>query len=178
MVGGGGSGAKMDVAPEVNSVNSAFDGLLSKDYNPGYFISPKINPATLDVNIQPTKTEIKFEDEHSLYAILRSSIKHSLGIFQVMPSIDFDRDQTMDPPYAYKEKTPSNPTISVDSSFNPFKFEKKSYSLESNSKYAKIESIKCVKSEALTLHAFSIICIPSAYLLHYIYNKIQCLRFA
>ena len=122
-----------------HSVNSAFDGLLSKDYNPGYFISLNINPAKLDVNIHPTKTEIKFEDEQSLYAILRSSIKHSLGIFQVMPSIDFDRDQTMDPPYAYKEKTPSNPTISVDSSFNPFKFEKKSYSLESNSKNAKIE---------------------------------------
>jgi DNA mismatch repair ATPase MutL len=50
----------------------------------------------------PTKTEIKFDDEHALYAILRSSIKHSLGQFNVAPVLDFDRDANLDTPYNYK----------------------------------------------------------------------------
>ena len=99
----------------------------------GYFIILDINPNKIDVNIHPTKNEIKFEDEQSIYAILRSTIKHSLGIFQVSPSLDFERDSSMDIPYSLKDKTPSNPTISVDSSFNPFK----NISSNSNSKEIK-----------------------------------------
>jgi DNA mismatch repair protein MutL len=56
---------------------------------------------TIDINIHPTKTEIKFDDEHALYAILRASIKHSLGQFNVAPVLDFDRDANLDP-YHYK----------------------------------------------------------------------------
>ena len=103
-----------------HAVNSSFQGLLSQKFHPGYFIILDINPNKIDVNIHPTKNEIKFEDEQSIYAILRSTIKHSLGIFQVSPSLDFERDSSMDIPYSFKNKTPSNPTISVDSSFNPF----------------------------------------------------------
>ena len=103
-----------------HAVNSSFQGLLSQKFHPGYFIILDINPNKIDVNIHPTKNEIKFEDEQSIYAILRSTIKHSLGIFQVSPSLDFERDSSMDIPYSFKNKTPSNPTISVDTSFNPF----------------------------------------------------------
>jgi DNA mismatch repair protein MutL len=58
-----------------------------------------VPPNTIDINIHPTKTEIKFDDEHALYAILRSSIKHSLGQFNVAPVLDFDRDANLDTPY-------------------------------------------------------------------------------
>ena len=116
-----------------HAVNSSFHGLLSQKFHPGYFITLDIDPNKIDVNIHPTKNEIKFEDEQSIYAILRSTIKHSLGIFQVSPSLDFERDSSMDIPYSFKYKTPSNPTISVDSSFNPFK----NISSNSNSKEIK-----------------------------------------
>ena len=122
-----------------HSVNSAFEGLLSSGYHPGYFIILEVNPNKIDVNIHPTKTEIKFEDEQSLYSILRSTIKHSLGIFQVTPTLDFDRDSSMDTPYSYKEKTPSSPTISVNSSFNPFKEDSNIYSIDSKESKSQIE---------------------------------------
>ena len=104
-----------------HAVNSSFQGLLSDKFHPGYFITLDIDPAKIDVNIHPTKNEVKFEDEQSIYAILRSTLKHSLGIFQVSPSLDFERDSSMDIPYYLKDKTPSSPKISIDSSFNPFK---------------------------------------------------------
>ena len=123
-----------------HSVSSAFEGLLSSGYRPGYFIFLDIDPNKIDVNIHPTKTEIKFEDEQSLYSIIRSTIKHSLGVFQVLPTLDFDRDFSMDTPYSYNEKTPLKPSISVDSSFNPFNDDDANlYSLESIQKKNKIE---------------------------------------
>ena len=123
-----------------HSVNSSFEGLISFGYHPGYFIFLDVDPDKIDVNIHPTKTEIKFEDEQSIYAILRSTIKHSLGIFQVLPTLDFDRDSSMDTPYSYKEKKPSSPPlVSIDSSFNPFKESSGIYSLESNQKINQIE---------------------------------------
>ena len=103
-----------------HAVCNAFEGLLRPGFKPGYFLYLELNPKTIDINIHPTKTEVKFEDEQSLYAILRSAVKHSLGIFQVMPTLDFEQNQTMDVPYAFKNKVPSTPPIEVDSSFNPF----------------------------------------------------------
>ena len=65
------------------------------------------NPKTIDINIHPTKTEIKFEEEQSVYAILRSAVKHSLGVFQVVPTLDFEQNTALDVPYAFKEKIPT-----------------------------------------------------------------------
>ncbi|MBT5693663.1 MAG: DNA mismatch repair endonuclease MutL [Flavobacteriaceae bacterium] len=104
-----------------HAVSAAFEGLLRPGFNPGYFLFLELDPKTIDINIHPTKTEVKFEDEQSLYAILRSTIKHSLGIFQVIPTLDFEQNQTMEVPYAFKNKVPTSPPIEVDSSFNPFK---------------------------------------------------------
>lgn len=104
-----------------HAVSSAFQGLLRDQYHPGYFIYIQIDPKTIDINIHPTKTEIKFEEEQNLYAILKSMVKHSLGMFQVAPVLDFDRDSNLDTPYELQQKTPSNaPSVEVDSSFNPF----------------------------------------------------------
>ena len=104
-----------------HAVLAAFEGLIPKGVHPGYIIYLQLDPKTIDINIHPTKTEVKFEDEQSLYAIIRSAIKHSLGIFQVSPTLDFNRDPTMDVPYDFKDKSPAVPPIAVDSNFNPFK---------------------------------------------------------
>ncbi len=112
-------------SPYLNhAVNSAFEGLLKDKAHPSYFIYLKVDPKSIDINIHPTKTEIKFEDEHALYAMLRSTIKHSLGQFNVAPVLDFNRDASMDTPYEYKEKVVQPPVIEVDRAFNPFKEEK------------------------------------------------------
>jgi len=103
-----------------HAVNSAFDGLLRPGYHPGYFLYLNVDPKTIDINIHPTKTEIKFEEEQSIYAILRSAVKHSLGIFQVIPTLDFNQNTDLDMPYNFKERIPIIPHIEVDSSFNPF----------------------------------------------------------
>ncbi|WP_452223162.1 DNA mismatch repair endonuclease MutL [Lacinutrix chionoecetis] len=101
-----------------HAIGSAFEGLLKDGAHASYFLNLKVNPQTIDINIHPTKTEIKFDDEHTLYAILRSAVKHSLGQFNIAPVLDFERDANLDTPYSYKQK--GMPSIEVDRSFNPF----------------------------------------------------------
>ena len=103
-----------------HAVMAAYEGLLKDGAQPSYFLYLNVPPNTIDINIHPTKTEIKFDDEHALYAILRSAIKHSLGQFNVAPILDFDRDSNLDTPYNYKNSVASTPTIQVDGAFNPF----------------------------------------------------------
>ena len=103
-----------------HAIMNAYEGLLKEGNQPSYFLYLQVPPHTIDINIHPTKTEIKFDDEHSLYAILRSAVKHSLGQFNVAPVLDFERDSNLDTPYQYKDKEADFPTIQVDSSFNPF----------------------------------------------------------
>lgn len=107
-----------------HSINSAFNGLLREGTHASYFLYLEVDPKTIDINIHPTKTEIKFEDEHMLYALLRSAVKHSLGQFNITPVLDFNRDSNMDTPYGFKNKMSSNPNIEVDKNFNPFREEK------------------------------------------------------
>ena len=126
-----------------HSIVSAFEGLLSDGYFPGYFIFLKVDPKSIDVNIHPTKTEIKFEDEQNLFAILKATVKHSLGIFQVLPSIDFEKDPGLDVPYEYIRKSPKEPPIEVNSAFNPFREEKSIEKMSSSSwenLYSNVES--------------------------------------
>ena len=107
-----------------HAVMAAYEGLLSAGAQPSYFLYLEVPPHTIDINIHPTKTEIKFDDEHALYAILRSTIKHSLGQFNVAPVLDFDRDPNLDTPYQYQNKEAAYPTVLVDRSYNPFAEEK------------------------------------------------------
>ena len=104
-----------------HAINSAFEGLLKDGAQPSYYLNLTVNPQTIDINIHPTKTEIKFDDEHTLYAILRSAVKHSLGQFNIAPVLDFDRDANLDTPYSYQQK--GMPSVEVDRTFNPFKEE-------------------------------------------------------
>lgn len=109
-----------------HSINNAYDGLLKDGYYPGYFIFLEINPSKIDVNVHPNKTEIKFEDEQNLYSIINSSIKHSLGVYQITPVLDFEKEPSMELPYDSQKSLIREPSIEVDSSFNPFKKEKSS----------------------------------------------------
>lgn len=104
-----------------HAVSSAFEGLMKNDLHPGYFLFLEVDPHSIDINIHPTKTEIKFDDEHSIYAMLRATIKHSLGQFNIAPVLDFERDKGFDTPYEYSKKSPTAPSIDVDRDFNPFK---------------------------------------------------------
>ena len=119
-----------------HSVMTAFEGLIKADHIPGYFIYLQVDPASIDINIHPTKTEIKFEDEHTLYAFLRSTIKHSLGQFNVAPILDFDSNQNLETPYNFRNKVPNRPEIQFDANFNPFKSGGESYQYSGNKKSA------------------------------------------
>lgn len=103
-----------------HAVCAAFDGLLPPKAFPSYYLNLTVNPNTIDINIHPTKTEIKFEDEHTIYAVLRAAIKHSLGQFSITPTLDFDRDKNLDTPYQYNSKSVRMPSIDTDPNFNPF----------------------------------------------------------
>jgi|TARA_R100000479_G_scaffold51000_3_gene24206 DNA mismatch repair protein MutL len=108
-----------------HAVNTAFEGLLKDGANPGYFLFLEVDTKSIDINIHPTKTEIKFDDEHAIYAMLRATIKHSLGQFSIAPVLDFEKDTGFDTPYEYSKKSPVAPTIDVDRDFNPFRGEPK-----------------------------------------------------
>jgi DNA mismatch repair protein MutL len=114
-------------SPYLNkAVQEAFDGLLLPGYIPSFFLFLEMNPEKIDVNIHPQKTEVKFEDEHLIFALLRSTIKRALGIYNIAPSLDFDRDTKMDDFFGKKSPSAQNfktPEISVDRNFNPFKEE-------------------------------------------------------
>ena len=75
-----------------HAVSSAFDGLIANDQHPFYVLFLDIDPAHIDINVHPTKTEIKFEDERTVYAVIRSAVKQALGAHHVTPSLDFSLD--------------------------------------------------------------------------------------
>ncbi len=107
-----------------HAVMAAYEGLIKDGCQPSYFLYLELPPHTIDINIHPTKTEIKFDDEHALYAIMRATIKHALGQFNVAPVLDFERDSNLDTPYHYKDNEAVLPTVEVNTAFNPFGEEK------------------------------------------------------
>ena len=107
-----------------HAVKKAYDGLIPDNYFPSYFLYLDIDPKLIDINIHPTKTEIKFEDERSIYAIIRSAVKHSLGKYNVAPTIDFNQETAFDIPVLEQGKVLTQPKVKVDTNFNPFEKEK------------------------------------------------------
>ena len=105
-----------------HAIAAAYQGLLKEGYHATYFLYLEVNPQSIDINIHPTKTEIKFDDEQTLYAILRSAVKHSLGQFNIAPVLDFERDSNLDT--AYNTTKVHHPKVEVDRGFNPFSAEK------------------------------------------------------
>ena len=109
------------------AVQEAFEGLLAPAYIPTFFLYLELDPEKIDVNIHPQKTEVKFEDEHLIYALIRSTIKRSLGIYNIAPSLDFDRDPQKDIFAGISSKVNTSlqfTDIKVDRNYNPFQSEK------------------------------------------------------
>ncbi len=103
-----------------HAVENAFQELIPKDAFPTYFIFLDIDPKTIDVNIHPTKTEINFLDSKSIYAILLSAIRQAIGKFSMTPSLDFEREPSMDLPPMSDDQTIRPPTVTINPDYNPF----------------------------------------------------------
>lgn len=103
-----------------HAVMGAYEQLVSADEFPAYFLFIDVPPGSIDINIHPTKTEVKFEDEKNLYAILKTSVKRALGKNNLAPSIDFDVEQIVEFKYGAQTGHVKTPQITVNPSYNPF----------------------------------------------------------
>ena len=101
------------------AVLTAYSGMLPNDYQPSFFIYFDINPESIDVNIHPTKTEIKFADEQTVFQILMAAVRESLGKFTLSPTIDFDPGTNIDIP-VFHDQPIVKPDIQIDPTYNPF----------------------------------------------------------
>lgn len=106
-----------------HAIQHAFEDLIPHDSYVSYFLQLEVNPASIDVNIHPTKTEVKFEDEKAIYAILRTAVKQSLGKYQIAPTLDFEIENSFTLPYNYEQNEVVIPKIKVNPNYNPFEHE-------------------------------------------------------
>ncbi len=110
------------------AVIMAYDQLIQANEYPSYFIYFDVDPQTIDINIHPTKTEIKFENEQAIWSILSATVKEALGKFNIMPSIDFDREGVPDiPPVSLSKTNIQPPQTTFNPSYNPFSIGSSSY---------------------------------------------------
>lgn len=103
------------------AVMEPFERLIPTGEQVSYFIYFDVEPANIDVNIHPTKTEIKFENEHAIWQILSATVKEALGRFNAVPSIDFDTEDMPDIPVFDANTSVAPPKVNYDAGFNPFK---------------------------------------------------------
>ncbi|HUS86370.1 MAG TPA: DNA mismatch repair endonuclease MutL [Bacteroidales bacterium] len=101
------------------AVMEAYENVLQPDSFPSYFIFLEADPATIDVNIHPTKTEIKFENERMIWQIIHASVREAIGKFNISPSIDFDREGLIEIPPPSKD-IKGMPEYEIDPGYNPF----------------------------------------------------------
>lgn len=105
-----------------HAVVSAFESAIPEGTYPFYTLFLEINPENIDINIHPTKTEIKFDNEQAIYAVLRSAVKQSIGVYNLTPSIDFDADinltQFTTPPPGERPARPAPAGVYRDSQMN------------------------------------------------------------
>jgi len=108
------------------AVIEAYQNILPAEAVPAYFIFMEIDPASIDINIHPTKTEIKFEDERSIWQILMASVREALGRFNIVPSLDFENESLVEIPVRSSFRDmPEPPAIEVDPDYNPFSGEER-----------------------------------------------------
>jgi DNA mismatch repair protein MutL len=103
------------------AVMDAYEQLIPVGEQISYFIYFEVDPANIDVNIHPTKTEIKFENEQAIWQILSAAVKESLGKFSAIPTIDFDTEDMPDIPAFEQSRPIEPPKVHYDTDFNPFK---------------------------------------------------------
>ncbi len=109
-----------------HAVEQAFSELIPDLAYPSYFLYIEVDPATIDVNIHPTKTEVKFQHEQLVYGSLRSAVKHALGMFSLTPTLDFDTEPSLNFNMP-KDYQPKPPTITINPDYNPFNRENRPY---------------------------------------------------
>ncbi|MCB8994076.1 MAG: DNA mismatch repair endonuclease MutL [Bacteroidales bacterium] len=102
------------------AVLQAYQQILPQDAIPSYFIFFESDPEKIDINIHPTKTEIKFEDELAIWQILLAVVKESIGKYNLMPSLDFNTEGVIDIPVMRSETEIRTPEININREFNPF----------------------------------------------------------
>lgn len=102
------------------AIMSSYGQLIPDDEQPNYFLDFNVDPESIDVNIHPTKTEIKFENEMPIWQILAAAVKESLGRFIAVPTIDFDTEDAPDMPAYSSHTAVSAPSAGIDPSYNPF----------------------------------------------------------
>ena len=127
-----------------HAVTNAFDGLIQKDVYASYFIFLEINTEKIDLNVHPSKTEIKFDDDKLIYSILLSSSKRSIGKFNISPSIDFETESSFNIP-TYSSKVITEPKIHVNKKFNPFDTNSKEKNTENWKKLLTLTKMKLKK---------------------------------
>lgn len=103
-----------------HAIDGAYRQLLPEGYFPAYFIYFSVDPAALDVNIHPTKTEVKFLDDKVIYSILHSTVKLGLGRSNLTPSIEFDVEQSFDLSTRPVDRPVTPPQIKINPDYNPF----------------------------------------------------------
>ena len=115
------------------AVMDAYEKLIPHGAIPSFFLRFEIDPDNIDVNIHPTKTEIKFEDQQAIWQILNAAIRESLGKYNAVPSLDFDQKGNIGIPTPRQNQKVKPPEIEIDPTFNPFKdFDGGSHSEASN----------------------------------------------
>ena len=108
--------------PALNAaVEKAYADMLPERSFPSYFIGLQVDPARIDINIHPTKTEVKFVDESALFAILRSAVKKALGQFTLATELEFNTPDEFNIAPAPKGYVPPQPRISYNPDYNPFR---------------------------------------------------------
>lgn len=108
------------------AIMSSYSELIPDDEQPNYFLNFSVDPESIDVNIHPTKTEIKFENELPIWQILAAAVKESLGRFSAVPQIDFDTIDAPEIPAFNDHTVVTAPEDGVDPTYNPFKPQSKS----------------------------------------------------
>jgi len=98
----------------------AYNKMIQASDSPNYFIYFEVDPQTIDINIHPTKTEIKFENEQAIWSILSAAIKEALGKFNIVPSIDFDQDGAVELPTNVHVENVRPPQTNFNPNYNPF----------------------------------------------------------
>ncbi len=104
-----------------SAVLKAFELLIPQGQQPTYFLYLEVDPETLDVNIHPTKTEVKFEHEQAIWPIIHATVREALGKSNAVPSIDFDRDDAPDIRVFTGDRDVNSPSVRFDPSYNPFR---------------------------------------------------------
>jgi DNA mismatch repair protein MutL len=162
---------------------TAYSGMLLPDHTPSYFLYFDIHPEAIDVNIHPTKTEIKFADEQAIFQILLAAIKESLGKFNVAPSLDFTSESQLDFPHrTIATSTISAPNIQIDPTYNPFKPQTKRQStsgweqLYQQSKPDQIEAIVPLFEEPKITEHTTLIQLDNRYILALIADGVMIIH--